>query len=65
MAWTVPLPPPPDGWFYSRCSSVETLFRRVAYGGRKGRSAARRIKRFGYYAPGSVLCCVVPVVPPP
>ena len=35
MAWTVPLPPPPDGWFYSRCSSVETLFRRVAYGGRK------------------------------
>jgi hypothetical protein len=44
---------------YLRGPSASVLHRRVAYGGRKGRSAARRIKRDRIYPAGTNLCCLI------
>lgn len=43
-----PLPQPPAWVHYQRGPSLLTLCRRVAYGGRKGRSAARRLRQPRY-----------------
>jgi hypothetical protein len=37
-------------------ASVETLIRRMWYGGRKGRSAERRLRRRVHYVSGSWWC---------
>lgn len=53
MSWKFESVPSTRGHEISGSASIETLARRIRYGGRKGRRAARRLHDLGHHETGA------------